>query len=210
MVVNEVRRKGNNVYVLFNNDKKMAIPYDVFLKNYLSIDDIVTEKIISELEVKVELYRIKQSSFRYLSGRNHSKYELKIKLLKKKYNRALIESVLQDLERQQLINDVEFSNLYFRSQLRKKRGLLRIKAELFKKGINREIVEETVRGHEDDDNFLESAKAVAGKKYNILSKRNLNNKQINQKIYHFLISRGFTSNIIVETMKHLELENRDV
>ncbi len=210
MVVIKVSRKGNNVYVHFDNDQQMAIPYDVFLKNYLSVNDVISEKIISELEIKVELYKIKQSSFRYLSGRNHSKYELQRKLLKKNYKRTLIESVLHDLERQQLINDVEFANLYFSSQLRKKWGLLKIKADLFKKGVNREIIEETIRRHEDDNVFLESAKAVATKKYSLLLKRNLNNNKINQKIYQFLMSRGFTSNIIIETIKHLELENRDV
>jgi regulatory protein len=209
MVVTELRRKGNYVYVNFDNDGKLTIPYDVFLKNYLSVDEEISEKKLKELELNVELYKIKQSSYRYLSGRNHSKYELKMKLLKKKYSKSLVGQVLNDLERQHLINDEDFARDYFNSQLRKSRGLLKIKSELFKKGVNREIIEKTSNDHGDAFVFLESAKSIAEKKYSILIKRNISDRKMEQKIYQFLASRGFTSDIIRETMNYLELENRN-
>jgi regulatory protein len=209
MVVTELRRKGNYVYVNFDNDGKLTIPYDVFLKNYLSVGEEISEKRLKDLEVNVELYKIKQSSYRYLSGRNHSKYELKIKLLKKKYSKPLVSQVLIDLERQHLINDEDFARDYFNSQLRRSRGLLKIKSELFKKGVDREIIEKTSNDHGDVLVFLESAKCLADKKYSILIKRNISDKKMEQKIYQFLAGRGFTSDIIRETMNYLELENRN-
>ena len=210
MVVRELRRKGNNVYVSFSENKELIIPYDVFLKNYLSVEDEISDKEIRDIELKVEIYRIKQSSFRYLSGRNHSRYELQVKLMKKKYRKDLINEVLDDLERQQLLSDVEFAKLYFKALQRRKRGLLKIKSDLYKKGVSREIIEETLSGHQEDEIFLESALIIAQKKYNILIKRQVNNSKINQKIFQFLASRGFTSNIIIETLKKIENENQEV
>lgn len=209
MVVKEVRRRGNNVFVSFNENKELIIPYDLFLKNYLSVEDEISDKEIKDIELKVEIYKIKQSSFRYLSGRNHSRYELQVKLMKKKYQNDLIHEVLNDLERQQFLSDSEFAKSYFSAQQRRKRGLLKIKSDLYKKGVSREIIEETLSGHQDDEIFLESAIIMAQKKYNILVKREIKESKINQKIFQFLASRGFTSNIIIESIKKIELENRE-
>lgn len=209
MVVKEVRRRGNNVFVSFNENKELIIPYDVFLKNYLSVEDEISDKEIKDIELKVEIYKIKQSSFRYLSGRNHSRYELQVKLMKKKYQKDLIQDVLNDLERQQLLSDSEFAKSYFSAQQRRKRGLLKIKSDLYKKGVSREIIEETLSGHQDDEIFIESAMIMAQKKYNVLVKREIKKSKINQKIFQFLASRGFTSNIIIESIKKIELENRE-
>lgn len=204
MIVTEVRRKGNKVFVNFDNNEQMIIPYEVFVHNYLSKNDKLLDKQKEELEKKVEIYKIKQSSFRYLSGRNHSKYELRIKLMKKKYDTKLISSVLHDLERQELINDSVFAAEYFNSQLQKKKGLMKIKSDLARKGVNREIIDLTLSQNSYDDVFLESAKLLADRKCELLMKRNLEGNIIKQKVYQFLAGRGFTSDIIRETINKME------
>lgn len=205
MIVTEVRRKGNKVIVNFDNDDQIIIPYEVFVHNYLSKNDELSEKKKAELENKVELYKIKQSSYRYLSGRNHSKYEIRMKLLKKQYDKTLISTVLNDLERQNLINDEVFAKEYFNSLVRKRKGLFKIKSDLSKKGVNREIIELTVNQNSDDILFLDSAIILSAKKLELLKKRDFSEDKIKQKIYQFLVSRGFTSDIIRETINKLEL-----
>lgn len=207
MIVKERVRKGNTVIVTLDNNEKLLIPYDVFLKYYFSVDDEISEKQKVEIETESSLYRIKQSSFRYLSGRNHSKYELKVKLQKKQYEISLIQKVLIDLEKQGFLNDEEFAHNYYNVQLNKKRGLLQIKANLSKKGISREIIESISNKLNDDDKFILNAKEIAEKKKKLLLKRKLDDKVIKQKIFQFLASRGFTTNIIMETFKQMELDN---
>ena len=207
MIVKERVRKGNTVIVSLDNNDKLLVPYDVFLKNYLSVDDEISEEQKVKIETESSLYRIKQSSFRYLSGRNHSKYELKIKLQKKQYDIALIQKVIVDLERQGLLNDEEFAISYFNVQFKRKRGLLQIKANLSKKGISREIIEAVSSKLNNDDDFILNAKEIAKKKIMLLTKRKLENKVIKQKVFQFLASRGFTTNIIMEAFKQLEIDN---
>lgn len=206
MIVTEVKKVRNNVYVKFNNSEELIIPYEIFVHNYLAIEDKLSSKERKSLEEKIEVFKIKQSSFRYLSGRNHSKKELKLKLLKKKYNKLLIENVLLDLEEKEFLNDRKFAEDYFKVQQKKKRGLLKIKASLFQKGVNRNIVEDVANSPNNDDKFLCSATEIATKKKKQLENRNFSNFELKKKLYRFLLSRGFTGDIINKTLDQLKLE----
>lgn len=207
MIVVKVTRKGNNVYVDFNNNKQLCIPYDIFVKNYLSVDDIIDDKKLKDIEIKTEFYKIRQSSFRYLSGRNHSKLELRNKLLKKKYNKNFISAVINDLEDQNYLCDYDFATGYFRTLSKKKRGLLKIKSDLYKKGVTREIVEQVVKGHEEDSIFIQSALELGERKYNLLQRKDLTKNKIIQKIYNYLSSRGFSSRNIMEVINKIKQEH---
>lgn len=209
MIVRDVVKKGRSVYVKFDNDEQLVIPYDLFVHNYLVKNDEISVKQKNDLQLKIELYKIKQSSLRYLSGRNHSKYELYLKLIKKKYSKNLVNQILNDLEGQKLINDKDFANDYFSLQVRKKSGILKIKADLFKKGVKREIIDFVVNEQNEESVFLESAKLLCERKYHLLKKRNLDNNQVKQRIYQYLSGRGFTANIIFKVINQLEFENND-
>ncbi len=204
MIVTEVRKKGNNVYVKFDNYDELIVPYEVFVHNYIVKNDEVTQERKLELEKIVELYKIKQSSFRYLSGRNHSRYELYLKLLKKKYNKQFILNTLDELEKTKLIDDKEFANDYFSLQVKKKWGLLKIKADLFRKGVKRDIIEEVVNNSTDVTEFLNSAKLLAERKLVQLQKRNSDKAKFKQKIFQYLAGRGFTTAIISQVLNQLE------
>lgn len=206
MRVTEVRKKGNNVYVNFDNLDELIVPYEVFVHNYIVKNDEISNERKLELEKIIELFKIKQSSFRYLSGRNHSRYELYLKLLKKKYNKQFIINTLDELEKTKLVDDGEFAKDYFSLQIKKKKGLLKIKADLFKKGVKREIIEEIVNNSENETEFLNSAKLLAERKLEQLQKRSLEKIKIKQKIFQYLAGRGFTTDIISRILNQLEFE----
>lgn len=206
MVVSEVIRKRNKVTIKFDDSTELIVPYDIYLKKYLSQNDVITKKELEELKKEIEIYLIKQSSFRYLTGRNHSKYELKLKLLKKDYKKSLVKTIIDDLERQNLLNDEHFAEEFFISQQKRKRGFLKIKSELFRKGISRGIIENVSNNHKDDTIFLESAKLIAAKKYQSLVKRNIEDRSIIEKMYRFLLGRGFSPEIVKKIIKEVEMD----
>ena len=203
-IVNVVKKRSK-VTVLFDNDESLVIPYDLYLKNTLFVDDELTLEQKRILEEKIEFYNIKQSSFIYLSGRNHSKYELKVKLLKKNYNKHLVDIVLSDLERLKYLNDREFANHYFEVKLKKKKGINLIKSELSKKGVRREIVEEIALNFIDDPRLKESAKILSEKKLKVLLRKKQTSLQIKQKMFQFLLNKGFSADIIKESIEKLKL-----
>jgi regulatory protein len=184
----------------------LIFPYELFLKNTLFVDDELTVEQKKNLEEKIELYKIKQSSFVYLSGRNHSKYELKLKLLKKSYNKQLVSVVLSDLERLNYLDDKEFAKQYFEVKLKKKKGINLIKSELAKKGVRREIVEEVSLSFSNDPRLIESAKILSEKKLQVLNRKNQTELQKKQKMFQYLLSRGFSTEIIKESIEKLKLD----
>ncbi len=206
MIVTKVVKKRSKVTVYFDNEESLVIPYELFLKNTLFVDDILTEIELSKLKDKVEVYKIKQSSFVYLSGRNHSKYELKLKLLKKNYNKQLIELILSDLEALNYLDDREFAKQYINAKLKKNKGIRLIKLELSKKGVKREIIEEVSAKFLDDPRMKEAAKFLSEKKLKILQRKDQTNLQIKQKLFSFLSNKGFTPEIVKEAINNLKLD----
>ncbi len=206
MIVTKVVKKRSKVTVYFDNEESLVIPYELFLKNTLFVDDVLTEEEINKLNDKVEIYKIKQSSFVYLSGRNHSKYELKLKLLKKSYNKHLINFVLSDLQRLNYLDDREFAKQYINAKLKKKKGIRLIKLELSKKGVRREIIEEVSAKFLDDPRMKEAAKFLSEKKLKVLQRKDQTNLQIKQKLFSFLSNKGFTTELVKEAINNLKLD----
>ncbi|MFZ1291412.1 MAG: regulatory protein RecX [Melioribacteraceae bacterium] len=207
MVVTELSKKGNWVKILFDDDEFFNIPYELFVKNNIHVGDDISEDEFSKIKLQTNIYQIKQSSFKYLALRNHSNYELKIKLLKKGFEKNLIENVLIDLTNSGFMNDQIFAENYFQSQLRKKKGLLKIQAELIKKGIGREIIREV--GKKFDDDFLNESTVyeIGIKKFNSLKQKNNSNIQIKQKLFSHLVNKGFTIDIIGKAIARIMKED---
>ncbi len=206
MIVTNVVKKKNKVIISFSVGDDLIFPYDLFLKNTLFEDDEVTEKEREILSNEIQLYLIKQNSFRYLSGRNHSKFELKLKLLKKKYNKELIEVVLSELEHLKYIDDKVFATYYFKIKLKRKKGIRLIQAELSRKGVRREIIEEVSLNFIDDPILEKSALTISVKKLQVLKRKELNKSQLKQKVFQFLIRKGYSTEIIKATIDKLEFE----
>ena len=103
-----------------------------------------------------------------------------------------------------MINDKEFAGLYIDERLRKKKiGIVKIRAELMKKGINRQIIDELLNGFENNDEMRENIFLITQKKINQLKSRNLDNKQIKQKLFSFLMNKGYDFDLIKETINKI-------
>lgn len=204
MIVIDVVKKRNNILVTFDNQEDILIPSALYTHLFLAKDDVLTEEQLTDIKKRIDYYKIKQNAYRYLSGRNHSKYELKTKLLRKKYQKSLIESVISDLENLGYLNDEKFALDYFKYQKGKNKGFLKIKSELIRKGIDRNILDGIEIDNNDLNDFYESAKKIADKKYLQLSQRKIDKSKISSKIYQSLLSKGFTIEIITEVMNDLK------
>lgn len=207
--IKSIKSKNENTAIITLEDENVYfISKDIIYKNGLRKGDEITNEFINELIRENQKYYIKERAYRYLSRRMHSSYELKIKLLQKNYDKKLIEEVLNELKEKKLINDKEFAGSYIDERLRKKKiGIVKIRAELMKKGINRQIIDELLNGFETNDEMKENILLIAEKKLNQLKSRNLDNKQIKQKLFSFLISKGYDFDLIQETINKIFSDN---
>jgi len=200
-----IEKKRNKIILKFNNAEDITIYYDVYLSFPLYKGDNISSEKIKKLQAANNEYEVKRSAFRYLSGRNHSYLELKNKLKKKGFNIAIIEKVLDELKEKKYLNDFSFAENFVRNRIeRKKEGIMKITSELFKKGIDREIIAEVTKGINNNPKNFNNALMLAKNKYEKLSKRNETElRKIKGKLFNFLKSRGYTSDIIFKVFEKI-------
>ncbi len=127
----------------------------------------------------------------HLGRRDHSKHELKIKLGRKTDNDEWIEEVIEQLDKSGFLDDQRFVDNFLREYNQfKKFGPTRIKQEFRLKGIDNELVRSTMEQSEFD--YFESALEYMNNKYSYP----IEDRKEKDKITRFLLSRGFTFDMI--------------
>jgi regulatory protein len=203
MVVVQLKKKGSIVDILFDNSESLKIPYELFVKNNLYIGNEISEIKFHELILQTQIFQIKQSAFRYLGLRNHSRNELKLKLLKKGLDKNLISIALDEISALGLLDEKKFAEEYFDFQIKKKKGPIKIKSELMNKGIDRKIIDEIINEYNYDSRIEETLFQLIEKKIKLLEGKNLTKEKINQKLYFFLIQKGYSIDLIKKSLKKI-------
>ena len=78
----------------------------------------------------------------------------------------------------------------------------KIKYTLLQKGIDENIIEEELEKL-DKDEIREVVHEMALKKYNILSKRESDEYKLSQKLYRFLMGKGYDYDLIKDVVKSI-------
>ena len=196
-------KKNNYVTVTFDTDEKLRLHYEVAVKCGLRKNDELTENEINSILKKEEEFSLKNSALYLLSRRLHSTFELRTKLMKKGYKKDVINPILEEFKSKGYLSDEDFAERFIEERLKKKTGLMKIKAELFSKGVAREIIDTVLLKYADDSTLLPNAKELAIKKIHSLEHKKLEPFQIQQKLYSFLGGKGYSSEIIKQVLSEL-------
>lgn len=197
--VEKVERKGNKVQVTFSDSTVLKLSSDVYKKYPVSIGEQLEENFLDLLKRENEYFEVKKSALRFLSIRNHSSQELYKKLSKKKFSDQIIKKVIDELLSIGYLNDKKFAEQYLSELIGKLFGPLKIKNEMLKRGISKEIVDDVLNEYfNNDDMQKEVIEKILSK--NKFSKRISNRNEL-QKIYNYLVSRGFQARIVMDAMK---------
>ena len=97
-----------------------------------------------------DLQEAEQAAIRLLAPREHSRLELRRKLLKRDHAPDVIEEVLQRLEEHGLLSEERFVEQYIAMRKRKGYGPVRIRQELRERGINDIMIHEWVDERDDE------------------------------------------------------------
>ena len=142
----------------------------------------------------------KSQAFKYLSYRDRSKKEIVLYLVKKGHNPSDIQTTLQELEKLNYINDHRFAMEWGRWRVEVKRfGKKRLQHELLAKGVPSSIIETALTDLYDSHPEQELALACANKK--LASLHGLEPEKKSRRLAQYLQRRGFSHDIIYETLK---------
>ena len=133
-------------YNLFVEKEFLCMIPDYLVNEYQLKKGVdVPRDILDTIFYESEKFRAHESAYRYLTIRPHSKFEIIVKLRKKGFDNKIIGAVIEKCLKEGYLDDAKFAEAWIRHRLSSKpRGRRMLQAELYKKGIEREIAEEVL------------------------------------------------------------------
>ncbi len=142
------------------------------------------------------------AAIRLLSRREHSKKELRRKLLERDFDSLTVDNTLISLKNENLQSDDRFAECYIRSKWNKGIGPVRLRRELCEHGIDDEIINHYLHDHE----WRQLAVAVRQKRFGVALPENF---EARAKQMRFLQYRGFSTEQINPVMKSDDWESNE-
>lgn len=199
----QVQKKNANRFSLFVENQFLigvseATLSQLNLKKGVTITPSLFQKIIES----EDRFSAREYLFRILSRRDHSRKELQDKAYKKGYSGNFIEEILDEFEQKEYINDSKFALSYASDKFEFNNwGPYKIRTQLFKKGISKQVTEEVIQNVFGDEAIKESMVELIQKK----KKRYLREpeEKRRKKVFDFLMRKGYDSEYILKYMDEL-------
>ena len=128
---------------------------------------------------------------KYLSIREHSKLELQNKLTQKGHDSNDISDCIDEFSSKDIQSDTRFTEEFIRSKLKKNKGPRLVSSELTARGISDSLINKKISEISYQEWCNAALKALVKKLHG--ASVSIDNKD---KIYSFLISRGFDHKMI--------------
>lgn len=143
MVITEIKKNKNapGYSIIADGEFLFSLDGETILKEGIKKGMEISEDEAAVLKFKSDYFKAKEKALRLLDRRAHSKAEI-IRKVSENYPKEVAVKVAERLEEIGLINDESFARIYFKELSEvKKFGINRIKTELYKRGIAKEIIE---------------------------------------------------------------------
>ena len=143
MVITEIKKNKNapGYSIIADGEFLFSLDGETILKEGIKKGMEISESEADALKFKSDYFKAKEKALRLLDRRAHSKAEI-IRKVSENYPKEVAVKVAERLEEIGLINDESFARIYFKELSEvKKFGINRIKTELYKRGIAKEIIE---------------------------------------------------------------------
>lgn len=145
MILSVKEGKANKIHIYVDDEYRATVDSDYwYSEKYRNLKEI-NEEELTELLDAVSFRRAYNKGLDFLSRRPYGTKELIKKLCEKGHEKVSAEKACERLTELGLLNDEEFARILANDLLeRKNYSIKRIKQELTFRGIDREIVENTV------------------------------------------------------------------
>ena len=169
-VVNINYSKSKEVFeVVFEDETKLLLNYNIFEKYKVSVDMDFSENEILEMKYFSDIERAKSRAINYISGKLKTKYEVRLKLKENGFAEDVIDEVLDILEKEEYLNDKVYCEIFIEDKKKLNGyGKNKIKSLLIQKGISKNIFEDFLNEFEYDEEF-DNALKMGIKKLELLS-----------------------------------------
>lgn len=204
----EVQKKKHNRFNIYINDEfAFGVDEATLLKFSLTKGTELTQDTIREIEQETQYQNVYQKALHFLNFKLRTAKEVYEKLEKLEVSDEVINQVLQQLMDHGFINDQFYAESYVRENFAlQKKGPKAVAFELKKKGVNDFIIQKALAEF-DEATQLEQAIEIA-QKY-VDRQGNAPVKTVKQKVYGFLMQRGYDLDIVQSVISELTFEKQE-
>lgn len=193
-------RQRVNVYL----DGEFAFGLARIVAAWLQIGQELSDEKIAELQAEDAREAAYQRALNLLSYRPRTSDEVRKNLKSHDITEEIIEYVMERLQRSGLLNDGQFAQTWIenRSEFRP-RSRRALAYELQQRGIDRQTIEQSLQGVDDEELAYQAAQKQA-RKY-----EHLDWPDFRQKMYAFLARRGFNYQVSEPVVQRIWSERQD-
>lgn len=195
---------GNKYKVFFENNDSIVLHEDIIIQYKL----LLTKKIEDNFEEILKDNNncmIYDMVFKYICKKMRCETEIIQYLKRKNINNDLIDKIIIKLKRNNLLNDRKYIKGFISDKVRLNNfGLNKIKKELYKLNLNKEIIEEEIELYSKDDILINLEKLIDKK---IKSNKSYGGDILKQKILLDLINKGYNRDDILNILSNKNLNN---
>jgi len=203
MVITSVMKQKNNPEMLrlyINDEYAFSIPEVEYFRLNLYERKELTQDEMNAIREEAGIKLARKSAIRLLSARDRSEQEIRERLNLQGFDADVAEEAILQLVSMGYINDSLFARKYVSDRLKlKPMSKKALAAELQKKGIKRELIDEVIGEYEVDEPSM--AYRMAKKKF---GKYDAADPVIQKKIYSFLAYRGYSSDVIQNVLEQMQ------
>lgn len=198
MIIKHQRGRGNKVHILLDDEYAVTTDINFWLDHYIADGSEIDEDEWNELSEAINYKKALNKCADFLSRRDHSVKELKVKLLRTVDEKSADRAVERYIEAGYLDDEKYCANLVDYLFRVKKYSLNHVKQECFKRGIDSSIVKEILSEYDLD--MVEIIVKLVKNKY--LSK--LEQEGGRQKVVAALQRKGFSYYDIESALNRLD------
>lgn len=203
MEITKIQALTKQKYRIFLDGESAFAVYKGELSRYhLEEGAVLPPEVYEELVNRVLKKRATLRAMHILERTDKTEAQLRRKLEESEYPKEAVESAIAYVTSYGYLDDRRYAEHYIERKKQGK-GKARLKMELVQKGISREIIEEVL----ESTDFGETREMI---RQIILKKRKTDipmNEKEKQRLYGFLMRKGFSSSDILAVMREEEWRN---
>ncbi|WBW98741.1 RecX family transcriptional regulator [Oceanirhabdus sp. W0125-5] len=202
------KRFEDKVILQMDNYENYTISLEAVYKYNLKKGKEIHQEEFDKIIIDENYRAAKTKGLKYIERGDKTFAQVCEYLEKKEYSSQVIEKVMEFLVDYDFVNDERYAERYIKER-RRTEGKNKIKYALKKKGINEDIISEKLININEDEE-LEAINKLVNKKIHTLIKDGKDEYFIKNKLYSYIISKGFCGDNVLKSIKQSIMENRDL
>jgi len=194
----------DRVSVFLDGEFAFGIHEDLVVTHALTVGTTLGPEEVHDIETDEQYVKAKQAALDYLAHKPRTEVEVRRTLKRRDIPAFVIDDVIARLYELEYLDDEAYAHDYAHNRFSsKKYGPVRIRRELEKRGIDRDLAESAVDTLFADEDATAAAWEHAESRWSRLADED-DPRHRRQKMYRYLRRRGFTSDTIRPILDELE------